>query len=142
MGAVHLSAECERVRSLVSLGLDGELSQVEQASLRAHVGRCAACAEFALDLEALTKELRTAPLERPAVGQVPVRRRGALRTLQVAAAVAAVLIAAGMGSLAGSLTSRDGTTPKHIATAPSLARALALTGPHMLPGNLTRPIAI
>ena len=141
MGAVR-TAECERVRSLVSLGLDGELSQVEQASLRAHVGRCAACAEFALDLEALTKELRTAPLERPAVAQMPARRRSALRTLQVAAAVAAVVLAAGMGSLAGSLTSRDGTTPTRVATAPSLVRALALTGAHVLPGNLTRPIAI
>jgi predicted anti-sigma-YlaC factor YlaD len=140
MGAVR-TAKCERVRSLVSLGLDGELSQIEQAALRAHVGRCAACAEFALDLEALTTELRTAPLERPAVAHMPARRRSALRTLQVAAAVAAVVLAAGMGSLAGSLTSRDGTTPTRVATSPSFARALALTA-HVLPGNLTRPIAI
>jgi predicted anti-sigma-YlaC factor YlaD len=135
MGAV-LSAECERARLLVSLGLDGELSQVEQASLRAHVGRCAACAEFALDLEALTQELRTAPRERPAVAQVPVRRRSALRTLHVGAAAAAVVLAAGFGSLAGSLNSQAPTATR-VSTTPLFARA----GTHVLP-NPSRPIAV
>jgi predicted anti-sigma-YlaC factor YlaD len=136
MGAVLLSAECERVRWLVSLGLDGELSQVEQASLRAHVGRCAACAEFARDLEALTQELRTAPLERPAVAQVPARRRSALRTLHVGAAAAAVVLAAGFGSLAGSLNSHAPAATR-VATTPLFARA----GVHVLP-NPSRPIAV
>jgi predicted anti-sigma-YlaC factor YlaD len=121
---------------LVSLGLDGELSQVEQASLGAHVGRCAACAEFARDLDALTQELRTAPLERPTVAQVPARRRSALRTLHVGAAAAAVILAAGFGSLAGSLTSRA-TTTTPVSTTPFLA----LAGTHVLP-NPTRPIAL
>ncbi len=134
MGAVR-SAECERVRLLVSLGLDGELSQVEQASLGAHVGRCAACAEFALGLEALTQELRTAPLERPAVAQVPARRRSALRTLHVGAAAAAVVLAAGFGSLAGSLSSQGPAT--HGSTTPFFARA----GTHV-PPNPARPIAL
>jgi predicted anti-sigma-YlaC factor YlaD len=124
MGAV-LSAECERARLLVSLGLDGELSQVGQAALRAHVGRCAACAEFALGLEALTQELRTAPLERPTVTKVPARRRSALRTLQLGAAAAAVVLAAAAGSVAGFVsTSHPSTQPP--VTAPSFVRALAL----------------
>jgi predicted anti-sigma-YlaC factor YlaD len=45
MGA-GVAVECDHARARVSLALDGELSQVEQALLRAHVGRCAACAEF------------------------------------------------------------------------------------------------
>ncbi len=107
MGAV-LTRECERAHSWVSLGLDGELSEVEQALLRAHVGRCAACAGFALDLAALTRELRAAPLARPAVAGMPQRRRSAGRPLlQVGAAAAAVAIAAGLGSLAGSLHSHQ-----------------------------------
>jgi predicted anti-sigma-YlaC factor YlaD len=107
MGAV-LTAECERAHSWVSLGLDGELSEVEQALLRAHVGRCAACAGFALDMDALTRELRTAPLARPAVAGMPLRRRSAGRPmLRVGAAAAAVALAAGLGSLAGSLHSRQ-----------------------------------
>jgi anti-sigma factor RsiW len=98
--------ECERARARASLGLDGELSQVELASLRAHVGRCAECATYARDLDGLTQELRSAPLQRPG-GSVPARRRktGA-RRLQLGLAAAAVVLAAGLGSLAGSLTSR------------------------------------
>jgi anti-sigma factor RsiW len=73
MGAV-LSVDCERARARASLGLDGELSEVERAHLRAHVGRCAGCAAYARDLERLTQELRSAPLQR-AGGRMPARRR-------------------------------------------------------------------
>jgi len=107
MGAV-LAAECERARNWVSLGLDGELSQVEQALVRAHVGRCAACAEFASDLHGLTQELRRAPLERPTGRCGPVRRRSSgMRAFQLGAAAAAVVLAATLGSLVGSLSARQ-----------------------------------
>jgi putative zinc finger protein len=89
-----------------SLGLDGELSQVEQALLRAHVGRCASCAGFALDLGVLTQEIRATSLEPPLGTWVPARRRRAgARSLQVGAAAAALVAAAALGGLAGSLTS-------------------------------------
>jgi len=135
MGAV-LTAECERAHSWVSLGLDGELSEVEQALLRAHVGRCAACAGFALDVEALTRELRTAPLARPAVVGMPQRRRSAgTPLLQVGAVAAAVAIAAGFGSLAGSLHSRHSPsfTTATTGTASSGAAGLATAPTHRLP---------
>jgi len=105
MGVV-LTGECERARARVSLGLDGELTEAEQAMVRAHVGRCAACAGFAREVEAWTRELRAAPLERVAVAGMPQRRRGGVRLLQVGAAAAAIVCAAGLGSLAGSLHSR------------------------------------
>jgi predicted anti-sigma-YlaC factor YlaD len=57
VGAV-LPEECERARAWASLELDGELSEVEQALMRAHVGRCVECAAFVSDLTALTRELR------------------------------------------------------------------------------------
>jgi hypothetical protein len=95
----------------VSLAVDAELSEIERVSLRAHVGRCAACACFERDMGALTRELRTAPLQRPAVEVMLPRRRGAVRVLQIsAAAAAAVVLAAGLGSLAGSLSSRNPVT--------------------------------
>jgi anti-sigma factor RsiW len=110
MGAV-LAMECERARFRVSLGLDGELSEVEQALLRAHVGRCAACAAFGRDVDVLTQELRAGPLERPGGVGMPDRRRSTgVRLLQVGAAAAAVVLAAALGSLAGSLKSRDAST--------------------------------
>ncbi len=111
MGAV-LSVECERARAWVSLELDCELSEVEEALLRAHVGRCAACAEFARDVDGLTQEIRTAWPQRPVAPHVTLhRRRAATRALQLGAAAAVVAIAAGFGSLAGSLTPPSAPPP-------------------------------
>ncbi|HEV7133995.1 MAG TPA: zf-HC2 domain-containing protein [Gaiellaceae bacterium] len=105
MGVV-LTPECERAHALASLALDGELTEVEQARLRAHVAHCVACAGFARDVDVLTRELRAAPLTRPAVVGMPKRRRSTgMRSFQVLAAAAAVVCAAGLGSLAGSLHS-------------------------------------
>jgi predicted anti-sigma-YlaC factor YlaD len=118
MGVVR-TAECERARSWVSLGLDGELSEIEQALLCAHVGRCAACAGFERDADALTRELRAAPLERPAVAGMPPRRRSvAVRSLQVGAAAAAVALAAGLGGLAGSLNAHSTPASGAVASVP------------------------
>ena len=105
MGDVQ-TPKCERARIWVSLRLDGELSEFEEVSLRAHVARCATCAGFALDVDALTTELRAAPLQQPAHPiALPRRRSTALRVLQLSAAAAAIVLAAGLGSLAGSLSS-------------------------------------
>ena len=134
MGVV-LHPECERARLWVSLGLDGELSEIEQVSLRAHVGRCAACAGFERDVDALTLELRNAPLVPLATAgaggsaipaALPRRRSTTARVFQVGAAAAAVALAAGLGSLAGSLTS-GGTSQTVTAASP----------PHTGSGNLS-----
>jgi anti-sigma factor RsiW len=91
MGAV-LSVECERARARASLELDGELSEVGRALLRAHVGRCAECAVHARALDRLTRELRSAPLQRIG-GSVPARRRK----------TGARLLQGSLGSAGGSL---------------------------------------
>jgi predicted anti-sigma-YlaC factor YlaD len=132
------SRECERARALASIGLDGELSQVGQAALRAHVGRCATCAAFARNLGALTQELRAAPLELPPVAVSTSRRRSTTRALQLCAAGAAVILAAGLGSLAGSVN-RSAEPRLTAAHAPNLAfaRALAMTG-----ADVTHPIPL
>jgi predicted anti-sigma-YlaC factor YlaD len=131
---------------LVSLSLDGELSELEQVSLRAHVGRCAACAAFERDADVLTLELRTAPqvplatagAGRPAFPVALARRRStAARVLQLSAAAAAVVLAAGLGSLAGSLSSRTPATREvsvhlpqgRVAMAPPQARTASRTSP-------------
>jgi anti-sigma factor RsiW len=111
MGFVQHPA-CERARLWVSLALDGELSELEQVSLRAHVARCDACAAFEHEVDALSAEIRHAPLERPAfrVAASPRRRGTATRVLQMSAAGAAIVLAAGLGSLAGSLSSSGNPT--------------------------------
>src|SRR5438067_11395147 len=131
MGVVQ-NAECERAHAWVSLALDGELSEVEQVLLRAHVGRCAACAGFERDVAALTRGLRAAPFERPAaVGVTPRRRSAAMRSLQVGAAAAAIALAAGLGSLAGSLNSRG--APAFTTATTSSAGDIALAPGRQLP---------
>ena len=91
---------CREGRELVSLRLDDELSELEQARLDSHLRVCPDCRAFEAELVAATRTLRAAPLEpvqRPVV--LPQRRRLPLRSLQVATAAALVLVAAGLGTL-------------------------------------------
>ena len=106
--------DCERAREWASLGLDSELSQVEKALLRSHVGRCAACAAYVADLAGLTHEIRTSPLERPSESSLAQgwgARRAVVgrRLVQIGAFAAAVVVAAGLGGLAGSRASSSHT---------------------------------
>jgi predicted anti-sigma-YlaC factor YlaD len=132
MGAV-LAADCERARSWASLGLDGELSEVESALLSAHVGRCAECAEFARDVDVLTQELRAMPCIRPRMPRIPARRRSSgVRVLQLGVATVAIVIAAGLGSVAGSLTSRPALAKVSTFSAESLRFANAVAAQQQL----------
>jgi len=87
---------CERVRSQVSLELDGELSQLERAMLAAHVLRCADCRAYRGDVHALTRALRAAALE--AAPPVTVRRyRRSTAAIRFRAGVAAAMAFAVVG---------------------------------------------
>jgi ferric-dicitrate binding protein FerR (iron transport regulator) len=88
---------CERARTWAALAPDGELSELERKLLDAHVQRCSACAHFALEVAAVTAELRAAalqPLPRPV--SVPLWRRrpvyARFRAVGAAAAVAAMAL--------------------------------------------------
>jgi predicted anti-sigma-YlaC factor YlaD len=92
------SLVCDRVRAQISVGLDGELSQLERAMLASHLERCADCRAYEGDVTRFTRALRLAPLEplsRPVV--VQPRRRLITTRLQVGAA-AAVAVAALIGA--------------------------------------------
>jgi anti-sigma factor RsiW len=99
MSTVYSQTVCTRVREQVSLELDGELSQLEQRMLAAHLERCARCAVYAADVRHTTERIRSAPhavMQRPVV----VRRRRPLTTvrLQVGVAAAFALAALGLGT--------------------------------------------
>jgi predicted anti-sigma-YlaC factor YlaD len=112
---------CDRAHEWASLRLDCELSELESALLDAHLARCAECRQFADAVDRVTDALRSAalePLTAPVV--LPRRRvRATTRTFQAVAASALVLVAAGLGSLFGILSSHG--------KAPSRA-----AGPHAL----------
>jgi anti-sigma factor RsiW len=112
------SEECDRARRWVSLELDGELSELGQARLRAHLESCSDCVAYAGATRAATEQLRGAALE-PAGFQIvlPQRRLPRRRLLQVGAAAAAVAVAIGLGRVAGSFS----PSPAHRASAEAIA---------------------
>ncbi len=112
------SRACERARTWAALAPDGELSQLEVRLLQAHLDRCPGCARVAVDIEAISEAIRTAPLEPPpAQIALPVLRRRSLRhRLPVTSAAGRLAAVAAVGLLAftvGSWSSNDivGTVP-------------------------------
>jgi predicted anti-sigma-YlaC factor YlaD len=89
---------CERVRGQISVGLDGELSQLERAMVASHVERCATCRQYEVEVSGFTQALRGAALE-PMARPITIqrRRRHVGARMQVAAA-AAVAVAALVGA--------------------------------------------
>jgi predicted anti-sigma-YlaC factor YlaD len=91
---------CERVRAFASLELDGELSELEQSILEAHIEDCRACAEFRASIGAFTVSLRAAPPEAVTrTFRLPRRPRRASRLVPTAAAAAAIVVAGLAGML-------------------------------------------
>jgi hypothetical protein len=139
---------CERAREWASLRADGELSELESALLRAHLGRCAPCRRFSEGAEEVAAAMRAARLERPAplALVLPRRRPAALRALQAVTATALIVGAGAAAALVG--VDRSGqpqsarTSVAVVASADSadllraLRRPLLVTPPpHQLPRN-------
>jgi len=96
MNPVYPQTVCSRVREQVSLELDGEVSQLEQRMLEAHLERCPRCAAYAADVRDFTDRMRSAPhafMQRPVV----VRRRSPLTAIRLQAGVAAAFALAALG---------------------------------------------
>ena len=96
MGRWQRTTPCERTRRSISLHLDGEISDLDEAALRRHLERCAACGGLAAELAGLTELLRAAPLEEPrrSIAPEPSRartKRPARRRVGAALAFAAAL---------------------------------------------------
>ncbi|HEX4818948.1 MAG TPA: zf-HC2 domain-containing protein [Acidimicrobiales bacterium] len=55
---------CSDCQEALSAGSDGELSELEQQLVAAHVGSCTACHEFSERIERLNRSMRVRPAER------------------------------------------------------------------------------
>ena len=94
---------CDRVRSQVSLELDGELSELERLMVARHLERCADCCSFRDRAAEIVHEMRSAPFEgfeRRVV--LPRIHRGRLRaardvTVRASAMAAGLLMVLGLG---------------------------------------------
>jgi anti-sigma factor RsiW len=97
MTVVPRSVVCDRVRSQISLRLDGELSQLESRMADSHLARCPECRAFELGAVAVTEQLRAAqlePLPAPIVVRRPARTWVARAQIGMAAAFALVFFGA------------------------------------------------
>jgi hypothetical protein len=96
---------CVHARELVSLELDGERSEFEQAQLAAHIDSCPDCLRFQDELTAFTRQLRAAPAELPSEPIDVEAFRSRRRYLgAVAAGVAgAAVVMVGLGGVFGPL---------------------------------------
>jgi predicted anti-sigma-YlaC factor YlaD len=127
--------ECVQARESASARLDGELPELDDARLDAHLRGCAECRAFAGDLAAVAAELRAAPLERPeTVVSLPrLRRLPAIRLQSAAAAVALVAVAAGSSFALGRALGTSGPASRPAATAADLVSLRAdSTQQHLL----------
>jgi predicted anti-sigma-YlaC factor YlaD len=89
------SEACHRTRQQISLQLDCEGSEFENALVTAHLARCRGCSTFAEDLGAMTRALRDAPLAEPSGSFELPRRRGRIGLASAGSAVAAAVSVAG-----------------------------------------------
>lgn len=139
MGALtQFDHECTRTRELLSLELDGELSQLDSARLESHLVHCAQCRTLKTELAAMTLALRAAPLEqleRPI--SLPRRMRWSLRPLQVGAAAAVIAVAAGLAGVGGTVRGHAPDTARFVSgtsgAADSLDTLRTLRRPELIP---------
>src|SRR3954447_18043135 len=145
---------CDRARTWASLRLDGELSELEEALLTTHLGRCERCRGAVERMELATVVVRDEPLVRvtvqPALARLP-RRSGSLRAFY-AAAVSTVAAAAIFGSVgfigAFHIVTQAATPPKlhHVSAVASgmsetqlLAHVRVLRLERPVPGRILWP---
>jgi predicted anti-sigma-YlaC factor YlaD len=95
-------SDCERMRSVISASLDGEVSEVEQATADGHLAECGECRAYAGSLAETARMLQATPLEELSFPIVlPSHRLRLARTMQLGAAAAAVVATVFFGVTVG-----------------------------------------
>jgi predicted anti-sigma-YlaC factor YlaD len=114
---------CDRAREWISLRLDDEISELEDALLEAHLRRCAGCREYEASVRGAVVALRARPLERmdqPIV--VSRRRRAPLRPAAVARVAAVVAAVVGVTTVLSTQAAKGpashGSSPLPVASVP------------------------
>lgn len=107
-------APCDRARLWASLALDGELTELEERALQAHLRACEPCAALAHALGAIADGLRGTepePVVRPAALPRPeaTRPRRLRRVREVTSAAAALLLV--VSGTTALLAARDHAAP-------------------------------
>jgi anti-sigma factor RsiW len=122
------TSTCERTNQWISLDLDGELSQLEQAALARHLRSCARCQAVSTQFSSFTRLLREAPLielEREPAYAAPdrIRARVARRagfslafvSLAAAAVFGGLVLSGSSGGLGSALAFQSVEQQQHFA---------------------------
>jgi predicted anti-sigma-YlaC factor YlaD len=105
----QLSGACGFAREHISLQLDGELSELDRAALKAHLERCERCRAYADSMAEVTGHLRTAALEQPEIPVVLPHRSRIRIPLGAVQVAAAAVVAAVVGVTSAGLTTGGGS---------------------------------
>ena len=107
-------SRCDRIRSLLSQGLDGAISEVERRAVARHTVQCTDCRAFEAQSRFVTEALRADRLlepPHPVVVTLVRTRRVASRLVRNVASIAAVLLVSIGGWAVGSSVSTDASRP-------------------------------
>jgi predicted anti-sigma-YlaC factor YlaD len=122
--------ECARARESVSADLDRELHELDERRLQAHLRVCAECSAWADSVRAVTRSLRSAPLEElEALAVDAFERPGRRRTWRVRPAVA---VAPALALVAGIAVSLATAQNRPLGGQPGTSTAFVPAGGHVV----------
>ena len=115
--------DCARARESASARLDGELAELQEAQLEAHLRSCPDCQAYTAGIGEISRRLSAAPLAQPDRAIfVPQRFRRA-GFVPAAAAAAIVVAVAGSSFAVGGMLGRQGSKVPPPATTETSALA-------------------
>jgi predicted anti-sigma-YlaC factor YlaD len=131
----QLAMDCRLAREQVSLRLDGELSDFEDAALSSHLAACAACRSYAFSTTEATAQIRATPLEQPEYPVVLPHRTRVRIPLRTAHAAAAAAVIAIIGFTAAGVSP---STERSISLGAGAGNTLADRSPNLSPQRVAR----
>ena len=100
---------CARARESASAHLDGELVELQEAQLEAHLRSCPECQAYAAEIGEISRRLNAAPLAQPEGPMFVAQRPRRTAFIPAAAAAAIVVAVAGSSFAVGDMLGRQGT---------------------------------
>ena len=114
---------CARARESGSAHLDGELVELQEAQLEAHLRSCPECQAYAAEIGEISRRLNAAPLAQPEGPMFVAQRPRRTAFIPAAAAAAVVVAVAGSSFAVGGMLGRGSNAPR-----PATTETSALAG--------------
>jgi len=103
---------CARARESASAHLDGELVELQEAQLEAHLRSCPECQAYAAEIGEISRRLNAAPLAQPDGPMFVPQRPRRTAFIPAAAAAAIVVAVAGSSFAVGDMLGRGSNAPR------------------------------